>query len=133
MKSLATAQSLRSVGRFREALASIPSSDARQESLATRLLRAELISEMGDAAGASSILQGVETVRGLTETERGLIELVKANIEKENGNFDSELHHLQKSASFAERGHDLDAVCQLQLRLVALIADRSGPEPPSGR
>jgi DNA-binding NtrC family response regulator/tetratricopeptide (TPR) repeat protein len=131
MKSLATAQSLRSVGRFREALESIPSSDARQESLATRLLRAELISEMGDAAGASSILRGIETVRGLTEVERGQIELVKANIEKENGNFDSELHHLQKSMTFAERGHDLDRVCLIQLRLVALIADRSGPETVS--
>src|SRR5262245_17765517 len=132
MKSLAAAQGLWSVGRLREALESISRADYQNESLATRLLRAELLSEVGDAARASSVVQGIETLRGLTESERSQIEYVKANIEKENGNFDSELHHLQRSISFAERAHDLDRVCLAQLRLVALWGDRSGPETVSG-
>src|SRR5262249_16756929 len=51
--------------------------------------------------------------------------------QKENGNFDLQLHHLQKSISFAERAHDLERTCLAQLGLVALIADRTGPDTVS--
>jgi len=70
MKSLPIAQSLRSVGRFREALENLPPSDVQKESTAARLLRAELLAEVGEAAGAASIVELLEKSRGLTEIDR---------------------------------------------------------------
>jgi tetratricopeptide (TPR) repeat protein len=131
MKSIAVAQSLRSAGRFREALEAIPFADDRRDSLVTRLLRAELLAEVGDAGRSASIIETIETPRSVSESERSQIEFIKAVIEKEKGNFDAELHHLQRSISFAERAHDLERMCLAQLSLVALVADRSGPETVS--
>jgi transcriptional regulator with PAS, ATPase and Fis domain len=128
MKSIVAAQTMRSTGRFREALEALPSTDVRHESNALRLLRAELLIEVGEAASALSIVQTAPSMKGISEAERSQVEFVNSRIEKERGDYDSELQHLQKSISFAERAHDLERLCLAQLDLVALVADRSGPE-----
>src|SRR5258705_2371124 len=105
MKSIASAQSLLSMGRFREALEAAPLFEAHRESVAARLLRAELLIEVGNTAASLSIIEAVETARGISDAERSQIEFVRSLIEKERGNFASEQHHLPKAISFAETAH----------------------------
>jgi DNA-binding NtrC family response regulator/tetratricopeptide (TPR) repeat protein len=131
MKSIAIAQNLRSAGRFREALDTLSPIDDARESIGARLLRAELLVEIGLTTGVSSTIATIEGSRGITDSERSQIEFIKSRICKENGNLDSEVHHLQKSISFAEKAKDIERLCCAQLSLVALIADRSGPETVS--
>jgi transcriptional regulator with PAS, ATPase and Fis domain/tetratricopeptide (TPR) repeat protein len=131
MKSITIARELFSVGRFRQALEAAPSLETHREPVAGRLLRAELLVAVGEAAASLSVIEAVETSRGVSDPERAQIEFVRSLIDKERGNFDSELHHLQKSISFAERAHDTERLCLAQLSLVALVADRSGPETVS--
>jgi DNA-binding NtrC family response regulator/tetratricopeptide (TPR) repeat protein len=131
MKSIATTLSLHAAGRFREALEAVSLSDDRRDSLVARLVRAELLAHSGDVVQSASIIDSISHLRNISEAERSHIEFVRALIEKEKGNFDAELHHLQKAISLAERAHDLERVCLGQLNLVALVADRSGPETVS--
>ena len=131
MKSIATAQSLFLVGRFREALDAIPMGEAHGESVRIRLFRAELLITVGKTSESLSAIEAVERIRGISDSDRSQVEYVRSLIDKEKGDFDSELHHLQKSISLAERAHDSDRLCLAQLNLLALVADRSGPETVS--
>src|SRR5215831_1308950 len=130
MKSIATAESLRSAGRFREALEALPPPpvDGLKESAGVRLLRAELLVEIGITTGVPKTIEMIEGTRGVTDSDRSQIEFIKSRICKESGDLDSEFHHLQRSISFAEKAHDIERLCCAQLSLVALVADRSGPE-----
>jgi DNA-binding NtrC family response regulator/tetratricopeptide (TPR) repeat protein len=131
MKSIAIAQNLRTAGRFREALDALPTIDGPREPIGARLLRAELLVEIGLTAGVPSLIETIERDRRITDSEKSQIEFIKSCICKENGNLDSEVQHLQKSISFAEKAKDIERLCCAQLSLVALLADRSGPETVS--
>src|SRR5712671_4516150 len=129
MKSIAAAQSLCLEGRFRQALEALPL-DIR-EAFDTLLLRAELLAQLGETTGSLAIIDSVEKSRSINDAQRSQIEFVRSRIDKEHGDYDSELHHLQKSISYAERAHDTERLCLSQIHLLALIADRSGPETAS--
>src|SRR5262245_41208787 len=105
MKSIATAQSLRTAGRFREALEALPAPpiNGLKESIAVRLLRAELLVEIGVTTGVPKTIEMIEGTRGITDSDRSQIEFIKSRICKESGNLDSEFHHLQRSISLAEK------------------------------
>jgi DNA-binding NtrC family response regulator len=67
----------------------------------------------------------------LTTVQQGECEFICSLLDSSEGNFDSELKHLQKAIGCFERAQDLGQLCWAQLRLLALVADRIGPESAS--
>lgn len=125
MDSLATAEGLAERGQYRAALKVLSDSGPNRLGQAT-LLRAELLEITGDTERAHAVIQQIFHSENLTESEQSRAEFILSRLSAEQGNFDAELRHLQKAITLAERVHDLKRACLAQLRLLALIADRSG-------
>jgi DNA-binding NtrC family response regulator len=123
------AERLNESGRYKEALQAL--SDPRHDRRGQELLRAELFEAVGETERARHFAEEALKSRGLSDSDRSRAEFVLSRVESELGNFDAELIHLRKSISCAERANDLKRICWAQLRLVALIADSSGPESVS--
>ena len=96
MKSISAAQSLFASGRYREALDAMPVSDSTGDSAASRLLRAELLVNLGEVHQALSIVVHIESSRRLTEDEKSHAEFVRSRIAKEEGDFDQAIRFLIK-------------------------------------
>src|SRR5262245_32134620 len=132
MDSARAAQQLSSVGKYRDALSALATSDARREVTATELLRAELLALVGECSKAQAVVDGLQRHKTLSDRDRSHLEFVSACIAVERGSTEDEAQHLHKSISFAERAGDLERACWAQFRLASLFADQSGPEAVQG-
>jgi tetratricopeptide (TPR) repeat protein len=63
----------------------------------------------------------------LQSAERSACEFILGKILVEEGNVVSGMDHLQRSASFAREAGRLDRVFTAQLKLMAVVSERSGP------
>src|SRR5262245_49662838 len=128
MGSIAAAQQLTSVGRFRAALEALPPQEARRDSPSVQLLRAELLALVGQCTSAQEIVERLRNQRILADRDKSHFEFVSWIVAMECGDIEEELQHLQKCIFYAERAGDLERTCWAQFELASRLADRSGPD-----
>ena len=126
MASFASAQALRQVGRFSEALRELDLS--REDSLESQILRAELLERVGQIGQAKSLSSSLLVRQRLTPSHKSACEYVLGRGALEQGDTDKAIAHFQRSASFAAECKDLERLCRSQYLLMMIVSDRSGPD-----
>jgi len=128
MNLLADAFAHKRSGRFREALHALQTAQVgREERLSSDILRAELFAAVGQydraIAGAASALLNAN----ITASQRATCEQVLGEVRVEAGDVDAGLAHFQRAALAAEHGADLERLLSVQLNVMAVLSERSGP------
>ena len=126
MASFASAQALRQVGRFSEALRELDLS--REDSLESQILRAELLERVGRIGQARSLSSSLLGRQRLTPSHKSACEYVLGRGALEQGDTEKAIAHFQRSASFAAECKDLERLCRTQYLLMMIVSDRSGPD-----
>src|SRR5262245_46253205 len=103
MDSIAAAQQLRFVGKFREALQTMSPGEARRDPAPTLLLRAELLAFVGECAKAQKLVESLRGQKSLSDRDRSHLEFISSWIAVECGSTEDELQHLQRSIFYADR------------------------------
>src|SRR5689334_17329625 len=98
------AERLADAGRYRHAVTMLVGAK-RQLNRDALLLQAELLEIVGETDSAQLLLDDLLSSRHLADTDRSRAEFVLSRIAAENGQFTSELNHLQRSLTHAERAH----------------------------
>lgn len=128
MDIVADARELFRQGRFVQAANRLASLSSSRVDAATTLLKAQLHEITGDLTNAESGASKLLRSRVLNESQQAACEAVLSRVAAGVGEHEGELQHLQRALSLAERAGDSDALGWMQLRMVALTADRTGSD-----
>ena len=126
MDTLARARDLATQGRFAEALSQLDSALSGRNDSHYLLLRAQVCEATGRHEAAAELLERLSRAKGISDGCRAASELVRARLAAEHGPADREFELLQKALAFAERASAPDQMAWIQLRQLALSADRNG-------
>ena len=122
------ARALYRSGQFANALSRLEALRATRFDIDTSLLKAALCEATGDASSARLLVEQTLRARLLTDSQRATGEFILSRLVSADGDPDSELNHLERSQTLAERAGDSEQLCWTQLRILSLTADRIGPE-----
>src|SRR6266536_114668 len=127
MDSLNTVVELKKSGRFLEALEALDG--IRSVNLtAANILRLELLERLGHPDECQSLTEQTLKSKHLTTSQRATCEYVIGRILLERSNRLAAITRLQRAASLARHGGDLELLCEVQMRLLVLVSDHSGPD-----
>src|SRR5215203_3747602 len=127
MGHLATVEQLGRRGRFSEAHQLLDRSPfPSQERLAVDAVRAELLERTGRYSASKALAEQVLRNPRCLPNQRCSSQMALAYCAFEHGFIDTSMSHFQKALSAAEVAKDLRATCICQLRVMNLLADRSG-------
>jgi tetratricopeptide (TPR) repeat protein len=127
MGHLTIAEQIIRRGRFSEALQFLERSPiATGERLATDALRAELLERTGQYSVSKALAEQLLRNPRCLPSQRCSCLMALAYHAFEHGYIDVSMNHFQKALSAAEACGDLRTVCICQLRVMNLLADRSG-------
>lgn len=126
MDTIARARELATQGRFSDALSHLNEVRTARADSDLLVFRAQLCEHIGRNEDATDALEQFGRARGASDAARAVAELVRARLAAEMGPADRELEHLQRALSLAERTGTPDHVAWVQLRQLALSADRNG-------
>src|SRR5215213_4450790 len=127
MGHLASGEQLGRRGRFSEALQLLDRSPfPSQERLAVDAVRAELLERTGRYSASKALAEQVLRNPRCLPNQRCSSQMALAYCAFEHGFIDTSMSHFQKALSAAEVAKDLRATCICQLRVMNLLADRSG-------
>src|SRR5262245_8655911 len=128
MTVLDAAHDLYNGGRFIEALRILE--DARlihDERIAGLVLRAALLLQLGRIGEARAL--AIDLLRSeLSLLQRSSCEWVLGKVSRENREHELAVEHLHRAISFAKQAKSLPQLCKVQLSLMLLVCDTSGPE-----
>jgi DNA-binding NtrC family response regulator/tetratricopeptide (TPR) repeat protein len=129
MQSLKHVEELRRNGRFAEAVLllndlAIP----RQFRSTVDALRVELLERTGRFAESRALAEGLLRSSTSSAYDKSVAATSLALMAADDGDSDNALQLLQRALNFAEAANDLRQVCWCQLRIMILVADRSGHE-----
>ena len=113
-------------GHVREALSSFDEARGGISGSADNLFRAELLALLGESEKARDLINRIEKTKHLAEREKSHKEFVRALVAIESGDLKAAHQCLQRSITHAERAEDLQRSSWGQMRLMMLVADRSG-------
>lgn len=128
MEKLSLARNLFREGRYAEALEQANLGELRFSNDDDVLLLAELNAVAGDLSLASAPVSRMLRKRDLSERYRAKAELLLSRVAAEYGDLSEEAERLQRALAQSERGKCLDVTIQVQMRHLALAADRDGSE-----
>lgn len=129
MDALAQAEGLKKAGRFAEALKICDEGGpGREDRHAADVLRADLLEQVGRYGQARALAQTLLRSKTISLPQRSACEFVMARLDREDGDLDSAVARLRRSAELALQGRDPERACWSQLRLMLVLAERSGPE-----
>jgi transcriptional regulator with PAS, ATPase and Fis domain/tetratricopeptide (TPR) repeat protein len=94
---------------------------------APELLRAELLEAIGQHSRAMSIAASLLKGRDLKLVEKSACEFIVGKILVDEGDVSEGMEHLQRSASHARDAKADDRLFAAQLKLMAVVSERSGP------
>ena len=126
MDIVTEARELYKQGRYSEAVDRIQSLAPSRLDAPTSLLKAALCEATGDLITAETIADQVLRSRVLSDPLRSSGEVILSRLAAASGDIDRELQHLHRALSLSQRLEDPDQLGWIQLRLLALTADRSG-------
>jgi DNA-binding NtrC family response regulator/tetratricopeptide (TPR) repeat protein len=92
------------------------------------VLLVDVLERIGQREQALSLVSKLYRGKRLTDNQQSACELVLARIATDSGSFEGALQHLQKASALASRSGDLEQFCRCQMRVFALVSDRSGLE-----
>jgi DNA-binding NtrC family response regulator/tetratricopeptide (TPR) repeat protein len=114
-------------GRFTEALALLESVRVpHQDRMESEVLRAELYERTGRYHDARAIAERLISLTGLAVEHRARCECTLGLIDSDEGNTNQAQVHFQRSIGAASSSKNLQLSCLSQLRLIVLLADKSG-------
>jgi DNA-binding NtrC family response regulator/tetratricopeptide (TPR) repeat protein len=119
-------------GRFGDALRALPESRSRVNGSSVDVLRAEILERTGQLAAGRALAETILRARSVSASERSSCEFSLAKILQEQGYSDEGVLHLQRALSLAQRANDPSRVCWIQIRLLATLAGRAGPDATAG-
>jgi DNA-binding NtrC family response regulator/tetratricopeptide (TPR) repeat protein len=127
MDQLEQVSVLQQQGRFAEALTLVESARVTyQDRQEAEVLRCELSERLGRYALARGIAERIISLNGLAPARRARCECILGLIDTDEGNTDRAQMHFQRSIAAAHTAKNLHLSCVSQLRLVVLLADKSG-------
>lgn len=126
METVARARDLATQGRFTEALSQLDSARSGRTDSQYLLLRAQMCEATGRHEAAAELIEHFSRTRGISDDARAASELLRARLAAEYGPTDREFELLQKALVLAERASGPDQIAWIQLRQLALSADRNG-------
>jgi tetratricopeptide (TPR) repeat protein len=132
MDHYAIARRLSDQGRYADALEDLQRGFSRRDRIDGEIFLAELFDKVGRVGDASTLVESLRKVRGLSPAQRGRCEFILSRAYSQKGDHDATMQCLQRSLILAREGHDLEQACWAELRLLGLIADREGPEAAGG-
>jgi DNA-binding NtrC family response regulator/tetratricopeptide (TPR) repeat protein len=116
-------------GLFRDALSTLdqlpPEVVAR---LPVQTQKAELLERIGRRREAEGIARHLLRSRTLTPSDRSLCEFVLGRLRIDEGEFDQAVALLNRAATSAKRGGNIERLCLSQLKLLALLSDGVGAD-----
>ena len=128
MEFLEEANRLKQAGRFSDSLIALSKITPTQTlTRSAEALRVELLEAIGQHRHATTLATSLLRSKQLQSAERSACEFILGKILVEEGNVVSGMDHLQRSASFAREVGRLDRVFTAQLKLMAVVSERSGP------
>lgn len=126
MDTVARARELATQGRFTEALSQLDLARSGRTDFQHLLLRAQLCEATGHHEAAAELIEHLARTRGIPDHARAASELVRARLAAEHGPTDREFEFLQRALALAERASAQEQIAWIQLRQLALSADRNG-------
>jgi transcriptional regulator with PAS, ATPase and Fis domain/tetratricopeptide (TPR) repeat protein len=124
LKPIAT---LKKQGRFLEALNALetigPSPTA-----AVCVQRAELLERLGRHDECRRLTEAAQKTKQLTASHRATCEYLTGHIDLEDGDTQRAVGRFQRAASLARGTDDLELLCRVQMKLLVVVADVSGPD-----
>ena len=118
---------LQQQGRFLEALALLESVRVpHQDRLEGEVLRGELYERVGRYREARALAERLIALTGLTHEYRARCECILGLIDSDEGNTNVAQLHFQRAIGAARASKNLRLSCLSQLRLIVLLADKSG-------
>jgi len=128
MESLENAYRLKRSGRFLDALLALgEASRPPVARIAAEVLRAELLEGVGQHRRAMALATALLRSRQLKAADQSACEYVLGEILLEDGDVVGGIDHLQRSASRAQNAKAFERVYAAQLKLMAVVSERSGP------
>src|SRR6266511_2726368 len=125
MDSLNKVAELKKSGRFLEALKALDG--IRSANLtAANILRLEVLERLGHHDEAQSLIEQTLKSKHLTISQRARCEYVISRILLERNDMQEAITQLQRAASLARQGGDLELLCEVQMRLLVLVSLYSG-------
>jgi DNA-binding NtrC family response regulator/tetratricopeptide (TPR) repeat protein len=129
MTPVATAETLVLKGRYSEALKVI---DGRpvpgEDRIRAEVLKVEVLERIGEYARSRTSADRLLRGRQLNAVQRALCELALGYIAFDEGNVEEATTHFQRAVTAAKAGNDLRTLCWCQLRLMNVLAERSGQQ-----
>jgi DNA-binding NtrC family response regulator len=116
---------LKRQGRFQAALEAL---ETVRPTIAGAGMKAELLERLGRHNECRDVVRSLLRSHQLTNSQRSNSEYVLSHIALEQGDTPGALAHLQRAASLARGANDLEALCKIQMRLMMVVADLSGPD-----
>ena len=127
MSHVTAAEKLLRQGRFAEALNRLDTTPvAAEDRLVADGLRVELLERIGRYGQSTALAEQLLRTPRSRPAQRAAAEMALGYCAFEQGFVDAATNHFQRALGVAESAGDLRAVCSCQLRLMNLIADRSG-------
>jgi DNA-binding NtrC family response regulator/tetratricopeptide (TPR) repeat protein len=128
MEFLEDVNRLKQAGRFSDALVALGRFTPTQGlARPAEVLRIELLEAIGQHRDATALAGSLLRVRQLQPTERSACEYILGKILVDEGNAVTGMDHLQRSASYAREAGAFDRLFSAQLKLLAVVSERSGP------
>src|SRR6266487_6640810 len=117
MDPLTTVVELKKSGRFLEALKALDAIRAGNYTAAT-IVRLELLERLGRHDECHSLTEQTLKSKHLTTNQRATCEYVIGRILLERSDRQAAITRLQRAASLARQGGDLELLCEVQMRLL---------------
>jgi DNA-binding NtrC family response regulator/tetratricopeptide (TPR) repeat protein len=115
-------------GRFLAALELLEEAPGGIPKVSADVLRAELLERTGQSERSRALVTRLLRVRELEPSERAVCEFVMGQLEWETGgDTEAAVVHVQRAVALADSAKDTQRACLFRLRLMVMVADRSGP------
>src|SRR5438046_2631934 len=129
MDSLESAKQLMRAGYFGDALKALEEGHIRPaQRITSQVTKAELLERIGRHGQSRPLVTSLRKSKGLTNAQLAACEHILAKLFLEDGETEEAFTHLQRAIPMAIEADDLERLCWVQLNLLLVVADRSGPE-----